>query len=352
MYQLTVFLDTAVKSDHNVYVTDLRETVRHLFHPRHSNNHRPRILHPLGFVWFSVLVMLIVGAVHLLGYAPGNAGSILGYASEIVPTDVIVQTNNRRAQLGLPPLQPNQQLTQAAKAKAAHMIGQQYWAHTAPDGTEPWYFIKSVGYRYSNAGENLAKDFSRTESMVRAWMESPTHRANIVNPDYTEIGIAVLDGELHGFETTLVVQMFGDQRQQPSAVGNTAAATGDSASETIGAVRGTEPIPSPDSITGETVERVAVVQAAPEEFSDNSQVLAASLVPIGSIERPPLFTPLQLSKAFFLAVILLVSSTLVYDFVIIEHRQATRLVGKNLAHIVVFMALAFLVLFFEGGMIR
>ena len=89
------------------------------------------------------------------------------------------------------------------------MFTDQYWAHTAPDGTEPWTFMHQMGYQYVVAGENLARDFGQTDEMVSAWLASPTHRANIMNPKYQEIGIAVIDGVLEGYETTLVVQMFG-----------------------------------------------------------------------------------------------------------------------------------------------
>ena len=92
------------------------------------------------------------------------------------------------------------------------MFNKQYWAHTAPDGKEPWDFMSEAGYSYQVAGENLARDFSTTSAMVAAWMASPTHRANIMNGRYTEIGIAVINGTLEGVETTLVVQMFGTPR--------------------------------------------------------------------------------------------------------------------------------------------
>jgi hypothetical protein len=89
------------------------------------------------------------------------------------------------------------------------MFAKNYWAHQSPDGQSPWFFIKSVDYQYSIAGENLAKDFYDTDSMLKAWMASPTHKDNIIHPKYQEIGIAVVDGVLDGLKTTLVVQHFG-----------------------------------------------------------------------------------------------------------------------------------------------
>jgi len=82
-----------------------------------------------------------------------------------------------------------------------------------------------------------------------------------------------------------------------------------------------------------------------------ANVLASVLVPGGGIESPPLFTPLQLTKAFFLAVIMLIIGTLSYDTLVIGHRGVTRLVGKNLAHIFILMTVMYLVIFFKGGVV-
>ncbi len=93
--------------------------------------------------------------------------------------------------------------------KATDMFARNYWAHYGPDGTTPWSFITNSGYEYEYAGENLAKNFMFSDGVVQAWMESPTHRENILRNEYTEIGYAIQNGVLNGEETTLVVQMFG-----------------------------------------------------------------------------------------------------------------------------------------------
>jgi hypothetical protein len=134
---------------------------------------------------------------------------ILGYSSEITVQKVIDQTNQKRQELGLSPLKYNSLLSESATKKAQDMFSNNYWAHTSPTGTTPWDFFKSVGYKYSVAGENLARDFYDTDSLMKAWMNSPTHRDNIVNSKYQEIGIGVVNGTLGGVKTTLVVQHFG-----------------------------------------------------------------------------------------------------------------------------------------------
>jgi hypothetical protein len=84
-----------------------------------------------------------------------------------------------------------------------------YFAHTSPEGRSPWYWFKQGGYVFNFAGENLAVDFSDSADVERAWMNSPTHRSNILNNKFTEIGVATAVGTLDGRQTTFVVQEFG-----------------------------------------------------------------------------------------------------------------------------------------------
>lgn len=316
---------------------DLSHVIQHLFHPRSSNNHRPRLLHPLPLVW---LTLIVVGSVLMLRNL-NNWGHILGYASSITPSQVIEATNKERALKGLSPLVLNETLSAAALAKGQDMFDKQYWAHTSPEGVEPWTFIKQAGYTYQAAGENLARDFSTTTDMMAAWMASPTHRANIINTKYDEIGIAVIDGELQGIETTLVVQMFG--RPQVKA-----ASINEEASTTI-----TEPALA-------AVEQVKDSSLANTETGGNSNprsfatpaVLASFLVPMGELSQSPLITPLQLIKAVFLAIVIMVVLTLLYDFALASNKNAVRLVGKNVAHILLLTTVAFIIIFFKGGLIN
>ena len=138
-----------------------------------------------------------------------NFSQVLGYATNIFSVELLRDTNTLRAENGLLPLQRSAILEEAAKAKARHMFENDYWAHTSPDGKEPWDFIVASGYEYSYAGENLAVDFDESQEVVKAWEKSHSHRANLLNPNYLEIGFAIMDGELQGRKTTLVVQMFG-----------------------------------------------------------------------------------------------------------------------------------------------
>lgn len=118
-------------------------------------------------------------------------------------------TNQGRAEQGASALRVEPMLVAAAQRKADHMAQGEYFAHTSPDGKTPWYWLTEAGYRFSYAGENLAVNFSESENVVRAWMNSPSHRANILNPNFTEIGIATSSGMYKGKPAVYVVQMFG-----------------------------------------------------------------------------------------------------------------------------------------------
>jgi uncharacterized protein YkwD len=117
-----------------------------------------------------------------------------------------------RVKAGLAPLTVNPLLEQSACAKAQHMVDNKYWAHYAPDGTTPWYFMHNVGYIYDKAGENLLYGAYSEEKGVKGWMNSPSHKVNILGT-YVETGICVINDvpfqEMK--RTNIVVQHFGTQ---------------------------------------------------------------------------------------------------------------------------------------------
>jgi hypothetical protein len=130
-------------------------------------------------------------------------------AAPVSSTLIIDLTNRERSALSLPALKHNPTLSQAAALKAKDMATRGYFSHNTPEGKTPWQFMTEAGYAYQSAGENLAVDFYDSEAAVRAWMNSPGHRANIVNNTYVEIGVAFERGVYQGRDTIFVVQMFG-----------------------------------------------------------------------------------------------------------------------------------------------
>ena len=135
--------------------------------------------------------------------------SQIAIAADITAQRMIKLTNESREKLGLLPLKINDKLTVAAEAKINDMFEFQYFDHNSPSGVTPWYWIKSAGYDYLYAGENLAIDFVTAEGSHLALMRSITHRDNILKPNYTEIGVAVRGGIFEGNESIIIVEQFG-----------------------------------------------------------------------------------------------------------------------------------------------
>lgn len=141
----------------------------------------------------------------------------MGTSVDITSQELLLFTNQDRQKEGLSALTINNQLSQAAALKATDMFGKNYWAHNAPEGTTPWFFIKEAGYVYVYAGENLARGFNSSEDVVKAWMASPSHRENMLSKNYQDVGFAVVPGKLNGEDTVLVVEMFGGKGEVPIA---------------------------------------------------------------------------------------------------------------------------------------
>jgi len=139
-------------------------------------------------------------------------------ASDITTQKMIELTNKSRKKSGLLPLKINSKLTMAAEAKVDDMFKFQYFDHNSPSGVTPWYWIKSAGYDYLYAGENLAIDFVTAEGSHLALMRSVTHRDNILKPNYTEIGIAVKEGIFEGNESIIIVEEFGSPLKKVTTV--------------------------------------------------------------------------------------------------------------------------------------
>lgn len=130
-------------------------------------------------------------------------------AKEISVVNVLDLVNDARKTNGVATLSENQRLDKIAADKLQDMVTNNYFAHTSPRGINPWFWYEKNSYDYKYAGENLAINFMRVEDQQEAWMKSPTHRKNILNSNYKEIGIAVGAGEINGQLGIITVQEFG-----------------------------------------------------------------------------------------------------------------------------------------------
>lgn len=178
----------------------------HLFIPHPQTHQKAHLLSVKALLFYVVFFLFLHFAFTTLPkYQPG----ILGITSGVDQKELVRLTNEERKKQGLSELSEDSRLNQAAYQKALNMFEEDYWAHYSPSGKDPWGFIQGSGYKFSYAGENLARNFYASDEVVVAWMNSPTHRDNIVNSHYTNIGIAVVEGVLKGQKTILVVQEFG-----------------------------------------------------------------------------------------------------------------------------------------------
>jgi uncharacterized protein YkwD/stress response protein SCP2 len=120
--------------------------------------------------------------------------------------EVIELTNAERVRAGLPPLGADLPLTTAAQAHSADMVARDFYAHTSPDGSRPWDRAAAAGCARRTIGENIACGQRSPAEVVRGWMNSPGHRANILGRDFTHIGIGLVGGGRTG---TYWTQLFG-----------------------------------------------------------------------------------------------------------------------------------------------
>jgi len=181
---------------------------RHLkltFIPHKENQYRPHLIRRYGLM--TILILVIAAQA---GYIFSSNGKVLGDESTVTESALLQETNNERAKDQIAPLKMNAKLSQAAFLKGQDMLKRQYWGHDAPDGTTPWQWFDTVGYNYTYAGENLAKNFHTVEAVTAAWMASSEHRANILNAHYSEAGFAVVSGILSDKPVTLVVALYGE----------------------------------------------------------------------------------------------------------------------------------------------
>lgn len=292
--------------------------IRHLLIPHQSNNHKAKLLHPASL---SVVVVIFLFGQFGLNFFTLVSPSVLGFASDITPEQVIELTNQRRMERGLNPLQLNSVLNEVAQRKAGDMFAFNYWAHVSPSGRDPWSFFQEANYRYLYAGENLARDFMNSSSVVDAWMNSPTHRTNILNNHYQEIGLAVVDGTLNGVETTLVVQVFATPTPMPIAI------------------KPATPKPSLGESSVTSAIKPVLVESA----------LAQSTG--GEVAAPSMLSPFMITKTLAVFLLGLFFGVLALDAILVYKRKIIRLSSKNIAHLIFISSLLLAVLLTNVGAI-
>jgi len=179
--------------------------VKILFIPCEENSYKSHFLES-EHLFHGVLVLLALKLIAIL-FIVWFPKTI--FFADLTKTALINLTNQERSTMGVSTLAENSVLNQAAYEKAKDMFSSDYFSHWSPAGVSPWYWFKKAGYSYKMAGENLAIGFLDSGEVVNAWLNSPSHRENLLNSNFREIGIAVLSGNFQGSDTTVVVQLFG-----------------------------------------------------------------------------------------------------------------------------------------------
>jgi uncharacterized protein YkwD len=227
---------------------------------RHGLHHRQG-RHYVKVYWPYLPLIAIIGIGLLFSnFTPSNRRGVLAYATNVSISGLLNATNTQRAGNGKAALSLNSKLNAAAQAKAQDMANRDYWSHNTPDGQEPWVFIQKAGYTYQKAGENLAYGFDSSNSTVAGWMNSPSHRANLLDSAFADVGfgfVNVPDYQNTG-EETIVVAMYGGPIKQ-AAPTSTAGSTKPTAQKTPVASRSpvqANPTPTPvfnGKVAGEDV---------------------------------------------------------------------------------------------------
>lgn len=250
------------------FCCDSGSLIREYFIPDKSNNHKPKILQPKSLVVMVVCLILVKAIVtgYLFFIYPNKARM-----TEIITQQILKMVNTDRLDNNMAPLVINSALSYAAQDKAEDMIAFNYFDHKSLDGKMPWDWIDRGEYSYLLVGENLAMNFSSAEAAHNALMQSESHKKNILNNKYTDIGLAVISGTLDNKQTNVLVQMFGYRKPQLAIAAEV------------------EPIPTevqkPVNILPETP--VATEEPAPAEILEPEQpVEQIEPTPGGLVEEP------------------------------------------------------------------
>ncbi len=309
--------------------------LKHLLTPHKRNNHRARVLHHSSLV----IIILFIFSVTFLGYNINKSHpDVLGVSYSISESDLLALVNQQRVSNGLPALVENSELADAARRKAADMFQKNYWAHFAPDGsTSPWGFIRAAGYNYQFAGENLAKGFTDSSSAVNAWMNSSSHRENILSTHFKDVGFAVVPGTLQGEDTVLIVQEFGSTAGENLAVlppATTASAQSNVAGQETNA-QSPKVLPTPTPIQAKVVVKTASASQPAHTAVVNKPKIDVSIT----------------SKAATSVALSFIGFGLLMDLVIIERKKIPRIVGHNLDHIMLILTFILFMIILKGGVI-
>jgi len=189
---------------------NIPNTFHNLFIPHQGNNYHPLALRPKRLAFHGgaliLIKLIIIGFIFVYPIEAWLTPDL----SSLEGQKIIALTNNIRVGLGVKPLSENDRLTRAAFDKAQDMLVNNYFNHISPKNLGLAYFLGKRDYNYRSAGENLAMGFATAEEVVKGWKNSRTHYMNMIDRDFTEIGVGLVSGDYNDQNTTLVAQLFGE----------------------------------------------------------------------------------------------------------------------------------------------
>ncbi|MDP3043447.1 MAG: CAP domain-containing protein [bacterium] len=191
------------------YCGDSSSIFKDYFIPCDSNSNKPKILRIRALT--AIVVVLILIKLAATGYLFFIYPSKAKMAEEI-SKQILELINQERTANNLSPLSTDPALNNSALAKARDMLNNNYFAHKSPGGKMPWDWINRGEYGYLFVGENLAMNFTSAQSAHAALMLSESHKKNILNDKYADIGLAVLPGVIDGKQTNILVELFASKK--------------------------------------------------------------------------------------------------------------------------------------------
>lgn len=180
-------------------------------HSKRTGQHHSRTHRYVKMYWpYLPMVAILALSFVVNSWLVNSPHGVLGYATDVSVQNLYDGTNAQRSANGEAALALNSQLDQAAQAKANDMAARDYWSHNTPDGQTPWTFIVAAGYSYQTAGENLAYGFDTSAGTISGWMNSPEHRANILNTAFKDVGFGIANAANYqgSGPQTIVVAMY------------------------------------------------------------------------------------------------------------------------------------------------
>ncbi len=164
-----------------------------------------------GDTMWKIAVRYEIGLAELIRANPQIKNAALIYVGQIInipegaplkalEDEVLRLVNVYRSQNGLQMLRRNWEASRVARIKSQDMINNRYFSHNSPVYGSPFKMMEAYGLRFSAAGENIARGQRSAQEVMTAWMNSPGHRANILNPTFTELGVGAAkdyNGTLH-----------------------------------------------------------------------------------------------------------------------------------------------------------